>query len=69
MVATTSRIQPSIEVFDEVMGGETGDGANQRRCQILRDVDREMPPGYAPRIRRGAESVQRYSHTPFCHRG
>ena len=49
MVANTSRMESSIAVFDEVVRGETGDPANQRRCQILRDVDRKMSdPFYAP---------------------
>ena len=42
MVANTSRLEPSVEVFDEVVRGETGDDANQRRCRVLRDVDREL---------------------------
>ena len=70
MVANASRVQPSIDVFDEVVRGETGDLANQRRCQILRDVDREMGSFYAPLIRRGAErSFDRFWHTAFCRRG
>ena len=64
MVANTSRMKPSFEVFNEVVRGETGDFANQRRCQILRDVDREMRAN-AARMRRGAEgSFERYWHAP-----
>jgi len=70
LAANTSRFEPSIEVFNEVVQGETGDRANHRRCRILREVDRELGTFYAPRIRQGAEgSFQRFWHTAFCHRG
>ena len=69
MVANTSRLKPSVEVFNEVVRGEAGDPANQRRCQILRDLDR-MPQRHAYNIRRSAErSFERFWQTPFCHRG
>jgi len=70
MEANTSRLKPTFEVFNEVARGEPGDRANQRRCRILRDVDREMTPGYATRVRRGAEGTfERFWHTAFCDPG
>jgi hypothetical protein len=70
MAANTSRMKPTIEVFNEVVRGETGDRANHRRCRILRDVDREMSSFYAPNVRRSAKrSFERYWHAPFCDRG
>ena len=69
MAANTSRFEPSVKVFNEVVRGETGDRANQRRCRVLRHVDRDLG-NYAPLIRRSAErSFQRFWHTAFCHRG
>jgi hypothetical protein len=67
MEFNADHFRPSIAVYDEVVRGEMGDLANQRRCAILGDVDRGMSPLYAPRIRRSAEkSFQRFWHTPFC---
>jgi hypothetical protein len=68
MAANASRFAPSIKVFNEVVRGETGDRANQRRCSLLRAVDREMGTFYAPRIRQSSgRSFQRFWHTDFCH--
>ena len=69
MATNTSRLSPSVRVFDEVVRGETGDDANQRRCRVLRHVDRELGIA-APHIRSSAErSFQRFWNTAFCRRG
>jgi len=66
MAANAIRFEPSMKVFDQVVRGETGDRANQRRCMVLRDVDRDLGY-YGPRIREGSEkSFQRFWHTAFC---
>jgi hypothetical protein len=70
MEANTNHFAPSVEVFHEVVLGEPGEAANQRRCQVLRDVDRGLSKAYAPRVKRAAEkSFQRFWHTPFCDPG
>jgi hypothetical protein len=67
MEASTRHFRPSIEVFDEVVRGETGEVANQRRCEVLRDVDRGLSKAYAPLVKRAAErAFQRFWHTSFC---
>ena len=68
MVANTSRLKPTFEVFNEVARGRraiprTSDAA--RSC-----ATRPQPHGYAHTIRSSAErSFERFWHTPFCHLG
>jgi len=70
MAANTSRMEPTIGVFNEMVQGEAGDRANQRRCRILRHVDRKMSEFYARNVRRSSERLfERYWRTNFCDRG
>lgn len=69
MAANASAMEPTMKVFDEVVRGDTSDAANERRCRILRDVDREMSKFYARSVRRtSADVFERYWDTPFCAR-
>ena len=68
MAANAIRFEPFIQVFDELVQGETGDHANQRRCRLLREVDRDLGR-YGPLVRTQRRlSFERFWHTAFCHR-
>ena len=67
MAANTARMQPTNQVFAEIVKGDEGDAANQRRCRILRDVDREMSVFYAKQVRKTSNhAFERFWDTPFC---
>ena len=69
MAANAARMRPTTNVFAEVVRGDTSDVGNQRRCRILRAVDREMSTFYARSVRRTSQrAFERYSHVPFCDR-
>jgi hypothetical protein len=68
-VADDARMRATNQVFTEMVRGQTGEAANQRRCAVLDHVHRDMSPFYAEAVRHSSNrAFEHYWHVPFCAR-
>ncbi len=57
----------SDQVFAEMVRGQKGAAANQRRCRILDEVDHDLSASYAEAVRRSSnQAFEHFWHVPFC---
>jgi hypothetical protein len=67
VVANNSFMRASNQVFAEMVRGQQGEAANQRRCRLFVEVKHDMSVFYNQTIRRTANlAFEHYWHVPFC---
>jgi hypothetical protein len=65
--ANNSFMRASNQVFSEMVRGQQGEAADQRRCALIHQVRRDMSPLYFKLIRRTSQQAfEHYWHAPFC---